>query len=291
MPEPEQEVKQPVDPSTTEPTVTESAETVPQESAEVAEPTTETQDPQTVVSSPQAEATDEFGVPWKNRAYEHKRKQEELAERLPTLIKDAVSQSIGQHQTQQYSIEQLEAFATQTENPAYQTWAKGEIRKLEKDEQAKVVRGELQKWTSQRQAEDVARQSYDYVKKTYPEAFQRDAQGNVLRWNNNHPLTNMIGELMRNPDLKNRPDALVIASDIAYGRYARIHGATSQQKTQALKREVKNLQKGTLVEGGGRDTTPSVPAHRAAIDRLKQTGSIKDAQAAIAAVMKRASEE
>jgi len=292
MPEPEQEVKQPVEASTTEQVVTETPETTQEESAEVAETTSETQDTQTETGQTQAEAVDEFGVPWKNRAYEHKRKQEELAERLPTLIKEAVSQSIGQHQTQQYSIEQLEAFATQTENPAYQQWAKGEIRKLEKEEQAKVVRGELQKWTSQRQAEDVAKQSYDYVKKNYSDAFFKDVNGNVTdKWNNSHPLTQMIGQLMNNPDLKNRPDALMIASDIAYGRYARIHGATSQQKNQQLKREVKNLQKKTLVEGGGRDNASAVPAHRAAIDRLKQTGSIKDAQAAIAAVMKRASEE
>ena len=291
MPEETQEVKQPVDPSTTEQeVVTPPEDTTPQEETTEATETTETQ-AQPEMGQPQAEPVDEFGVPWKNRAYEWKRKQEDLAERLPTLIQDAVSQSMGQQQTQQYSIEQLEAFATQTENPAYQQWAKGEIRKLEKEEQAKVVRGELQKWQTQRQAEDTAKQSYDYVKKTYSDAFLKDVNGNVTdRWNNSHPLTQMIGQLMNNPDLKGRPDALMIASDIAYGRYARIHGATSQQKNQQLKREVKNLQKRTLVEGGSRETT-SVPAHRAAIDRLKQTGSMRDAQAAIDAVMKRASEE
>lgn len=291
MPEEIQEVKPSVEPSTTEQeVVNETADTTQQEETTESTETQETQTPPEG-GQPQTEPVDEFGVPWKNRAYEWKRKQEDLADKLPTLIKDAVSQSMGQQQTQQYSIEQLEAFATQTENPAYQTWAKGEIRKLEKDDQAKVVRGELQKWQQQRQAEDIAKQSYDYVKKTYSDAFHKDVNGNVSdKWNNSHPLTQMISQLMNNPEMKNRPDALMIASDIAYGRYARIHGATSQQKNQQLKREVKNLQKRTLVEGGSRETS-AVPAHRAAIDKLKQSGSMKDAQAAITAVLKRASEE
>jgi len=290
----QEEVKQTVDPSTTEQTqevVTESADTTQQE---VTTEATETPETQTETGQPQVEPVDEQGVPWKNRAYEWKRKSDDLAEKLPTLIKDAVSQSMGQHQQQpQYSVEQLEAFATQTDNPAHQQWARSEIRKLDKEDQAKLIRGEFEKVQQRQQAVQVQKQSYDYVSKNYPEVFQRDAQGNTLGWNNSHPLTRMIGEFMNNPELKNRPDALVIASDMAYGRYARMKGLTTQQKNQQLKKEVKNLQKHTLVEGGGREGASSVPVHKAAIDRLKETGSMKDAQAAIAAVMKakRASEE
>ena len=272
----EKEVKQePVDPSATEQTEqTEQEQKVvtdpaidQQETAEATETTTETPITQTETGEPQV---DENGVPWKNRAYEWKRKSEDLAEKLPTLIQDAVSKSIGQQQPQQqYSVEQLEAFAEQTENPAYKQWAKSELRKLDEEKTAKLIRGEFEKIQKTQQAENTKRQSYQYVAQNYPEAFLKDTQGN-LNWNPQHPLTRMIGQLMENPDLKGRPDALAIASDIAYGRYARMQGSANQQKNQQLKREVKTLQKRTLVEGGGRDTT-SIPAHRVAIDRLKQT--------------------
>lgn len=287
MAEEKKEVNEQVETSSTDETqevVTESADTTQQESTEA----TGTQDTQTQTETgeSQVEALDDKGVPWKNRAYEWQRKSEDLADKLPSMIQDAVTQSMGRHQPQQYSVEQLEAFALQTDNPVHQQWARSEIRKLERDEQAKVIRREMQKWRTTQEADIRKRDALNYVTQNYPEAFAKDAQGNNLGWNNNHPLTKMIGRLMQDPRLKNNPDGLAIASDIAYGRYARSQSPKSQKENKSLKREVKNLQKRTLVEGGGKDNVQSVPAHRAAIDKLKQTGSIRDAQAAIAAIAK-----
>ena len=293
MLEPTEGVKQDaVETPATEEVVETTPETTQEESTEATE--TEETPAQTETGEAQAEAVDERGVPWKNVAFEYKRKQEDLAEKLPTLIKDAISQSIGQTQPQpKYSVEQLEAFATETDNPTYKSWAKGEIRKLEEERMSGIIAGEFDKREKKIQGDIQRKSSFDYVAKNYSEAFNHDAQGNLAGWNNNHPITIMIGNLMKDPRFGNDPEGLVAAADIAYGRYARSQGNTSLKKATDLKRTVKNLQKKTLIEGGGKDTSMSVPAHRAAIDRLKQTGSIKDAQAAISEVLRarRASEE
>ena len=57
-------------------------------------------------------------------------------------------------------------------------------------------------------------------------------------------------------------------------------------KEQKLKAEVKHLQKQTLVESGARQSVQAVPEYRKAIEKAKQSGSIKDVQAALAAMAK-----
>lgn len=270
-------------PTTTEtPLVVTPAETTP---AETTQSTTETT--QTPPVGKQVEAVDEFGVPYKNRAFEWKRKTEELTDKLPDLIKDAVSQSLGSRQAEpQYTVEQLEQFATQTTDPYHATWAKGEIRRLESEQNAKVVRTEIQKWKEEQKAETIKQQSFQFVAQNYPDAFLKDANGNnTYQFNSNHPLTQIIGQLMQDPDLKRRPDGLAIAAELADARYRKQQIPAIQKEQQTLQAQVKHLQKGTLVEGG-KQAQPSIPAHRAAIDRLKQTGSIKDATEAVKLIMK-----
>jgi len=290
MPDEQKDVNA-VEPSATEQVVDNAVETTQQE--EVSETKSEATETQTEAGQPSVEAVDESGVPYKNRYFEFKRKNEELAERLPQMISEAVSQSVGRQQQPQYTEEQLEVFAEQTDNPTHKQWAKGEIKKLQEEKQRELIRGEFEKIQKKQTDEVTRRGAYEYVAKNYSEAFQRDPNGNPMGWNEKHPLTRMIAQLLENPDLKNRPDGIAIAADIAYGRYAKQQGSSSQQKTTQLKREVKNLQKKTLVEGGGKDTVSSVPAHRAAIEKLSQTGSMKDAQIAIREILnaKKASEE
>ena len=256
------------------------AETTPAET--VTQSTPEPTQPQGNV-----EAVDEFGVPYKNRAFEWKRKNEELADKLPDLIKEAVNQSLGSRQAEpQYTVEQLEQFAAQTTDTYHATWAKGEIRRLSNEQNAQVVRTEIEKWKTEQKNETIKQQSFQFVAQNYPDAFLKDANGNnTYQFNDRHPLTQIIGQLMQDPDLKRRPDGLAIAAELADARYRKNQLPTIQKEQQTLQAQVKHLQKGTLVEGG-KQAQPSIPAHRDAIDRLKQTGSMKDAQNAIKAIMK-----
>lgn len=76
------------------------------------------------------------------------------------------------------------------------------------------------------------------------------------------------------------------AADIAYARVSRSQMGANQMKEQKLKAEVKHLQKQTLVESGARQSVQAVPEYRKAIEKAKQSGSIKDVQAALAAMAK-----
>ena len=76
------------------------------------------------------------------------------------------------------------------------------------------------------------------------------------------------------------------AADIAFARVSRSKMGATQLNEQKLKAEVKHLQKQTLVESGARQNVQAVPEYRKAIDKAKQTGSIKDVSAALAAMAK-----
>jgi len=199
------------------------------------------------------------------------------------------SQNVGQRQP---TIEELEAFSTQTENVAYAQWARGEIRKRELEEQAKVVRTEIGKW--KKEQEDVVKrqQAFNYVAQNYPDAFVKNQVGQVMGFNNQHPLMQQIDVIMRDPRFANDPEGLMAAADIAWARLQRSQQPIMQQQVQKQKEEIKNLQKKTLVEGGGKQPIGTTPPHRAAIEKLKKTGSIKDATEAIGLILeKRMAEE
>ena len=290
MPETNEQAVNPTESAPVENVVETPAETTPQEQPAQETQTTEQQAP--AVAQPQViEAVDGFGVPYKNRAFEWKRKSEELAEKLPTMIEEKLTQVLKQQGgtgQQKYTIEELEAFASQPDqNPLNANWARGEIRRLEREAQAEVVRGEIGKWQAQQEANVRRQQSFNYVATVYPDAFLKDAQGRVTgQFDNNNPMVQQMGVIMQDPRFANAPDGLVAAADIAYARLSRMQLPKIQQQQQQLKAENKNLQKKTLVEGGGGQPVQGVPAHRTAIDKLKQTGSMKDAQAALEAILK-----
>lgn len=246
------------------------------------------------VGQPQVDL-DEQGVPYKNRAFEWRRKFEDLSEKLPTLLEETIKKNLPQQQ--QYSEEQLEAFLSDTSS-AYHTpqalaWAKGELKKLQEERFSGTIRKELGKWRDEQEGQVKKQQAYNYVASNYPDMFIKDNNGNIINWNNNHPLTQQLNMIMQNPKIANDPEGLIAAADMAYARYIRNQQPMNRQKEQQLKEEVKHLQKQTLVEGSGKGQVQSIPAHRTALDKLKKTGSLLDAKEALAAMYKarKASEE
>lgn len=241
------------------------------------------------------ETTDEFGVPYKNRAMEWKRKSEELAEKLPSLVEEKINEAFAknsqQAQQREYTVAELEQYAM--DNPESRPWVEEQKQNLTLKRLTGEIEKKFQATEKVKEANIKKQQSLQYVMQTYPDAFVKNNQGQVAGWNNNHPLTQTIGQLMQDPRFANDPEGLMAASDIAYARFSRGQQPVIQQKQESLKAEVKNLQKQTMIEGGGRQGIQTVAPHRAAIDKLKQTGSFKDATEAVKAIIdaKRKSEE
>jgi len=263
---------------------TPSEEVVNQDAASTSQPEAEAQGqaqetPDTPpVTPPGQEDVDESGIPWKNRAMEWKRKTEELADRLPQML-DEKLQKFAQPQQQQYTIEQLEAFVEQ--RPEYAPWAKQEIRRLQEDGIAKTIRSEIDKWRQEESTKQQQAQSFQYVLANHPDAFVKDAQGRPTgQWNNNSPLTKMMGQLMQDPEISKSPKGIIAAADLAAYYISKQQMPKIAQQQAKLKAQVGTLQKKTLIEGGEK-APPAAPPHRAALDKLKQTGKFSDAQAAL----------
>ena len=257
-------------------------ETPAQEVVNQAEPTSQPEENQGVAQPepiPVVPATnldvDEFGVPWKNRAMEYRRKSEELADRIPQMIEEKLK-AVSSPQTPQYTYEQLEAYKLQnTSNTEAVTWATGLQRKMEQEETIKQFEKVVGEKDRQRDAEVKRQQSFEYVKNTYPDAL-----------NPNHPMSVGIRQYMSIPEIGNNPQGLVFAAKAAYADYAMSQTPVLQQKSQQLKQEVRQLQKGQLIEGGGRKVVQSATPQQGAMDNLRKTGSVKDAESAIGAILK-----
>jgi hypothetical protein len=280
----------------------ESKEAVTTESA----PVTETTETKEVVNTPevtteQAQTTpaeettqtvpavnldvDEYGVPWKNRAMEWKRKSEETIEKLPNLIDEAVKgsfQQYGKPQEKEYTIAELEQFAQN--QPEHRPWVEEQKALAIERQTIKKVEDKFKAQDYEREAQRIKAQTFNYVAQTYPDAFVRNQQGQLIGMNEKNPMVSEINTLMRDPRLARDPEGFAFAADIAYARINRMNQGQVQQKENKLKAEVKHLQKQTLVEGGSKSNVQAVPAHRIALDKAKKTGSLKDAAAALKAL-------
>ena len=241
----------------------------PEENQEVAQP-----EPTQSVPPLNADV-DEYGVPWKNRAMEYRRKSEELADRIPQMIEEKLK-AVSSPTQPQYTYEQLEAYKLQNLNNAEAvSWATGLQRKIATDETKRQFEEVVGGRERAKDAEVKRQQSYEYVKNTYPDAL-----------NPNHPMANGIRQYMSIPEIGNNPQGLVFAAKAAYADYMQSQSPVLQQKNQQLKQEVRQLQKNGLVEGGGRKVVQTAPPQQAHMDRLKQTGSIRDAETAIGAILR-----
>jgi hypothetical protein len=218
---------------------------------------------------------------------EWKRKSEEAYERLPQMIEEKLKTVQTQPQQPTYSYEQLEVYKQQNQSdPNALAWVVGEQRKIQLSEQRKLIEDVVGSRERAREVDTMKQRSLEYVQQTYPEAFRKDATGRPVGWDEASPITQTIFGLMRNSELANNPQGLAAAADIAFGRFARSQSPALQQKNQQLKAEVKALQKNGLTEGSGRKITTSTPPQNAAIESLKKTGSMKDAESAIGALLR-----
>ena len=263
-------------PPTTETPVPEVVnEAEPTSQPEVA-PETQSEAEQPIPPAPAANLdVDEFGVPWKNRAMEWQRKSEQLVDRLPQIVEEKL-RTVTQPQQPQYTFEQLEAYKLQNaQDPNVVAWATGEQRKLDETKQRHMFEEIVGQRDRQREFELSRQRSFEYVQKTFPDAL-----------NPNHPIARGISEYMRNPDLANHPNGLMLAAKAAYADYALGQTNNLQQTAQQLKREVKVLQKSGLVEGAGKRVVTTATPQQAAMENLKKSGSLKDAESAIGAILR-----
>lgn len=228
---------------------------------------------------------DEMGVPWKNRYHESQRKLDKAIEQI-----NAVSEKIDKSQGQQrgeYSIEELEAFAETTDNDGHRAWAKGEIRKLQKEEVSKGIRNELNAWKAEQAAERVKSEALQTVMSRHPNAFRKNAQGQFVGWDSKSPLAQRIGYYMQDPEIKNNPRGLLVASAMAFQDIGTAVTNQAVKQTTQAKAEVKNLQKKTLTEGGGVSSPPQPKTPTSvAKEKLASTGSTRDGAAAFKEILK-----
>lgn len=240
------------------------------------------------VAPPVIEAVDEFGVPWKNRFMEQRRKNEEVIEKLPQIIDEKLSKvTQAQPQQPQYTYEQLEAYKLQNVNdPNVVAWATGEQRKMQQAENKKLFEEVVTGREKISKTEVIRERSLIQVQNEYPDAFNHDAQGRPISWNVTAPITQHIFEIMKDPRFANEPDGLVAAAERAYGKVAKSQIPTLQAKAQQAKADVKQAQKASLTEGAGRRVTISEPPQQTALSNLKKTGSVQDASQAIGAILR-----
>jgi hypothetical protein len=259
-----------------------------QEVVNTAESTTQettTTETETTHTDPAVLDVDEYGVPWKNRAMEWKRKSEETIEKMPNLIDEAVKNSFQQYgkpQEKKYTIEELEQFAQN--QPEHRPWVEQQKAQVIKEGVIKEVEDKFKAQDYEREAIKIKQQSFGYVAQTYPDVFVRNPQGQLIGMNERNPMVNEINALMKDPRLARDPEGFAFAADIAFARMSRANQNVALQKENKLKAEVKHLQKQTLVEGGSKTNVQAVPAHRVALEKAKQSGNLKDVAAALKAM-------
>lgn len=213
---------------------------------------------------------DEMGVPYKNRYHEYKRKTEKLEQKVDTLISKLDTNPPGE---KKYTKQELKIFADQ--NPDYQDWANQELEKITKQEQADLIKRELDARDQKQKNEFIKQQTFNSVINQYPEIAIRNKAGQFLGFNNKSDMFQRINSYMGNPQIANNPRGLEVASALAYRDVSLSSSANTRRVMTKQKAEIKNLQKKTLVEGGGKTAVP--PASSPAMEKLRQTGSFNDA--------------
>jgi hypothetical protein len=222
---------------------------------------------------PSAAVTEE--VNWKNRAMEYERKHREMVDSLPRIIEETVAKSTPkQEAAPQYSVEQLEVFAEQTEDVNSKLWAKAEIKKLQKQEMAQII-GEQVGAIEQRKNFEIRKNEIEREVSNdtrFSDAFSVDQSGRKV-WNNNSPLTQIAANYIKDPVIASRPDGLAIAMKLAYADYASMKTGAVENKVESLKKENNKLKQSTLVDGGSNIQVPKSNPMTQAKEELAKTGS------------------
>jgi hypothetical protein len=235
------------------------------------------------------EAVDEYGVPWKNRAMEWQRKSQDVADRIPQIIEE----TLAKHQTNQqpvekkYSISELEQYAMH--NPEYRPWVEEQKAKIIQDSVVKSTEERFKAERKQNEAVVKKQQAEQWVATNprYQECFTTDMMGRKM-FNPQHPMTQLIGNYMNDPDVKSRPDGLAIAAKLAYADYMDMQTPKTQKTVKTLQQNLKKVQKQTMVEGGGQQNVPiGKDTFSKAREQLARTGKVSDANIAVKEYLKK----
>jgi len=246
--------------------------------------TTATQEPNVPaeegkIQEAQSEPVDEHGVPWKNRAFEWQRKNQELSERLPEIIQTELQKFKQTAEPQKkYTVSELEAFAQQS--PEYRPWVEEQKHLLLQEQLNATLDQRMKASEEQTQKKTVRQQSEAHVIKSFPNMFVKDNQGN-LTWNQTDPMTQRVAQYLNEPELKDNPRALEVAAKLAYADLTIAGVPIKMQHEQKLKTQVKSLEKKVMTEGAGRPVVQSATPMRKSMDRLAQSGNLRDAKDAV----------
>ena len=236
--------------------------------------TSEETDSQSQSQSQETDTIDEHGVPWKNRAAEWKRKHEEVAESLPNIVQQAVSEAIQKSQPAapqpEYTIEQIEQLKIQY--PQYAPQLEAKKSELMLKQISKQLDEKVQGMESKQQEQIVRQQSDAYVAQNFPEMFHKDSFGR-LQWNYNHPLTQELSKVMTDPRFQKDPEGMKLAVEVANSRYLRSKLSKTEGANKDLKGQLRKAEAKTLTEGSGQNSPSQTPAVRKAVDALKKSGS------------------
>lgn len=230
---------------------------------------------------------DHRGVPWKNVVKEKERKLNELVDKLPEMIEQKFQEVKSPTKQQEYTVDQLETFAI--EHPEYRGWVEAQKQELLLKKFESRLEEKLRAEKQATESERVKAAAFQYVAENYSEAFKKDKSGRMVGWDDSHPLTSKIAEVYEtygNGVLKNHPDGLRAAADIAYGLVAKTKAPSIQRQVSKVTAETKKLQQRTMPEGDGTSGQASKSSDDAssALQRLRETGDDKDAQKAIGAI-------
>ena len=247
----------------------------------------ETQSETQIIPSPEVTGVqsdvDEFGVPYKNRYMEMKRKYEDVSSKQDQILQK-MDNLQGQQQQPKHSKEELMAYISRDDTePAHRAWALTEMNKLEEQNVSNKIEQKFQTLQKQQKAEQVKTETFTFVTQRHPEITIKDNAGNFVGWNTRSPLVQRMDAYMRNPDIANNPAGLRVAlalakDDLSGGQLA------NQQK---LKTQVKTLQKATMVEGGETKSVQVTDNLSRAKDTLRKSGTVKDANKAVSAWLKK----
>jgi hypothetical protein len=204
---------------------------------------------------------------------EYQRKLDETVHSIPKVIQETLAQNQAPKQ-QEYTVEQLEVFAEQTDDVQSKLWARQKVRELERAEREreyqKLVEGERQKLSSEQRRQ--AAETEVINDSRFQEAFIEQNGRKV--WNPNSPLTQMASAYLQDPALMNRPDALPIAMKLAYADHVLTQNGKVAKQVTNVKRENAQLKQQTLVEGGvSNASAPKVDRVGSAMNDLAKTGS------------------
>ena len=258
---------------------TEDVETVEEPTGEVTTPEKETpESPET----PEPEGVkeegevDNRGVPWKNVAMENERKFKDLKDSLPDTIADAISKAIPKQvsETRQYTKDELIDFKNHSTDAGQRAWAEKELEKARSDETKNLFESQRNADKKQAKVDQEKQVALGSVMRKYPLMFNADGT-----WNNSHPLTAKLSRVYNSREVfKNDGMGLLGAADMAFAEYVLEQQPDLAKATKKLKRQVKTLEKATLIEGSGEPTTPTTKSPGlVARDRIARDGSDKAA--------------